>query len=307
VSAPPDRFRFDRRALARAFERASGSYDAAATLQADVRQELLSRLELFKLEPRLVLDLGAGTCQASLALSRRYRGARVLALDLVPAMLQAAPRRWWRRPFERIGADAHALPLAANNVDLVVSNLMLQWCDEPDLVFAELRRVLRPGGLVLFSTFGPDTLRELRDAWTAADAGEHVSRFADVRQLGDALMRACLSEPVVDVEYHHRHYPDAYALMHEIKSIGAANAAFARGRGLTGRRRMQRMIDAYEAQRQAPGLPATFEVIFGAAFGTGAALDASRAPAATPATDADPGETRVPLERIGRARTDHRA
>jgi len=257
-ASEPAAFSLDRQALARSFDQASGGYDAAAKLQRQVRTELLERLQYFALDPNCILDLGAGTCQASLALHRRYPRARVIALDLAPGMLRASPRPGWlRRRFERLCADAYALPLASRSADLIYSNLMLQWCDRPHLVFRELARVLKPGALLVFSSFGPDTLRELRLAWESVDHGIHVSQFPDMPQLGDAMLHAGLVEPVMDVE----------TLMRELKRIGARNAASQRLRSLTGRDRLRRMVASYEQQRTAAGLPATFEVIFGAAFG----------------------------------------
>jgi len=272
-------FALDRRALARAFNRAAAGYDAAAWLQKRARAELSERLQYFVLQPQTVLDLGAGTCQASIELARRYPRARVIALDLAEGMLAAAPRhgpRHWRpwRRIERICADAHALPLADRSVDLAFSSLMLQWSDRPDRLFVELARVLRPDGLLAFVSFGPDSLRELRDAWSEADggaSGAHVSEFPDMPQLGAALMHAGFIEPVMDVEQHRRDYPDADALMRELKRIGAHNAAAARQRGLTGRSRMHAMRAAYERERSARGLPATFQLLFGVAFRGGGA------------------------------------
>jgi malonyl-CoA O-methyltransferase len=261
-------FALDRHALARAFDRAGARYDAAALLQQRVRAELLERLQFFALEPHTILDLGAGTCRGALELRRRFARARIIAVDIAPGMLRAAPRvPWLRRRFERVCADACALPLASRSVDLVFSNLMLQWCDRPGLVFRELARVLKPGAVLVFSSFGPDTLKELRLAWESVDDAIHVSQFPDMPQLGDALMHAGLAEPVIDAEPQRLLYPDVHALMRELKLIGARNAASLRPRALTGRGRMQRMISAYETQRTAAGLPATFEVIFGAAFG----------------------------------------
>jgi malonyl-CoA O-methyltransferase len=294
MSVPP--FSLDRRALARSFNRAAAGYDAAAQLQQRVRAELLERLRFFTLTPQTILDLGAGTCHGSLALHRSYPRARVIALDIAPGMLKASPRPGWpRRRFERVCADACALPLAARSVDLVYSNLMLQWCDRPDMVFRELARVLKPGGVFVFASFGPDTLHELRLAWESVDRGVHVSQFPDMPQLGAALMHSRLLEPVMDVERHRLQYPDVHALMHELQRIGARNAASDRSRGLTGRARLQSMIQAYETRRTVAGVPATFEVIFGAAFGaaaqTGGDADAS-----------SPGEYVVPLTALRRSR-----
>jgi malonyl-CoA O-methyltransferase len=296
MDAAPDSFALDRRALARSFDRAAGGYDAAAQLQQRVRAELLERLRFFALAPQVILDLGAGTCQAALALHRSYPRARVIALDIAPGMLKASPRPGWpRRRFERLCADAYALPLAAGSVDLVYSNLMLQWCDRPDMVFRELARILKPGGVFVFASFGPDTLHELRLAWESVDHGVHVSQFPDMPQLGAALMHAGLLEPVMDVERHRLQYPDVHALMRELQRIGAHNAASDRSRGLTGRARLQRMIAAYETRRTVAGVPATFEVIFGAAFGAAAQTSGA-------ADSSLPGEYVVPLTALGRSR-----
>ena len=298
---PPPTFELDRRALVRSFSRAALHYEQSARLQRVVRQELLERLGYFKLTPQRILDVGAGTGQAAAALHARYAEAQVLAVDIAEGMLQAVPRvRWpWRRtPFARVCADARALPLPASSVEVIYSNLMLQWCDQPDAVFREFARVLRPGGVLLFSTFGPDTLHELRTAWAASDSASHVSRFADLQQLGDALTRAGLREPVMDREHYPLYYRDAHALMRELKQLGARNATRDRSRGLTGRARMRTMIDAYERLRTDEGLPATYEVIFGAAFGAQGAASSAADSSAPGAPAASPREFAVPLSSV---------
>jgi malonyl-CoA O-methyltransferase len=268
VNDPRDIFQLDRRAVARAFDRASTSYDAAAALQDRVRNELLARLEELKQQPRAVLDLGAGTGHGARALKRRYPQAVVVAADIAPGMLeQARAQSRWRRRFERVRADAYALPFASGAFDLVFSNLMIQWCDDLDAVFAEIARVLRPGGLLLFSTFGPGTLAELREAWSAGDSSNHVNHFFDPHALGSALMQARLSEPVLDVDRIVARYPDVMTLMRELKAIGAHNVTQGRARGLTGRSRLAAMTRAYETQRRDGKIPATWEVIHATAWG----------------------------------------
>jgi malonyl-CoA O-methyltransferase len=266
---PRQIFGLDRQAVARAFDRASTSYDAAAALQDRVRDELLERLDELKIEPRAVLDLGAGTGHGTRALKRRHPKAVVVAVDIAPGMLaQARQQSRWLRRFERVRADAYALPFADGAFDLVFSNLMLQWCDDLDAVFAEIARVLKPGGLLLFSTFGPGTLAELREAWAAGDASNHVNHFFDPHALGSALMHAQLGEPVLDVDRIVAGYPDVMTLMRELKAIGAHNVTQGRARGLTGRRRLCAMTRAYENLRRDGKIPATWEIIHASAWGS---------------------------------------
>ena len=267
-----DPFALERAAVRNTFDRAGESYETAALLQARVGEELLARLEPFAFTPSVVLDLGAGTGRLSAQLKRRYRRARVMALDLAPGMLRQAARhqRWFGR-FERICADAGRLPLHAASVEVVFSNLMLQWCDPPDDTLAEARRVLKPHGFLAFSTFGPDTLKELRSAWGEADERTHVNRFLDMHDVGDALMRAGFTEPVLDVERLPVTYADVMSLMRDLKSIGARNMTAGRPRSLTGKGLLERMTEGYEAHRRDGKLPATYEVIYAVAWAGGAA------------------------------------
>ncbi len=283
-------FQLDRAGIRSSFDRASASYESAAGLQARVAGELLGRLDTFELKPQVVLDLGAGTGRDTRALKRRFPRATVIALDLAPGMLREARRHqmFWRR-FERVCGDAQRLPIAGASVDLVFSSLMLQWCEPLDAAFAEVRRVLRPGGFFGFSTFGPATLSELRAAWGQADGHNHVNHFIDMHDVGSALMRAGLGEPVLDVDRIEVDYPDARALMRDLKSIGAHNVTAGRPRALTGRARLARMEHAYEAYRRDGTLPATYEVIYGASWG-----EATR-------PGPIPGETRIAVDSIRRA------
>lgn len=286
--APDMEFRLEPREVARAFGAASHRYDAAAILQRAVRTELLSRLEGLQLSPRSVLDLGAGTGDAAAQLKRRYRRADVIAVDIAPPMLAATRKRshWWR-PIRCVEADARSLPLESSSIDLLFSNLMLQWVDPPDAALAEMRRVLRPGGLLLASSFGPETLQELRAAWSAVDDGAHVNRFIDVHDLGSALQRAGFIEPVLDVDRHVNHYADARALMRELKDIGAHNVNAGRSRALTGKSKLATMQAAYEPLRTARGLPATWQVVYAVAW----AADRDEARGATIS-----GETRIGID-----------
>lgn len=288
-----DVYRLERDAIRRAFDTASAGYDASAVLQHEVGGRMLERLDLVTIEPEVILDAGCGTGRTSLSLLKRYAGSMVAGLDLSEGMLRLARRQrsWFRAP-RPVCADAARLPLADDSVDLLFSNLMLQWCNDIDAVFAEFRRVLKPHGLVSFSTFGPDTLWELRSAWTEADGHIHVSRFLDMHDIGDALVRAGLAEPVMDVDYFRLTYEEVTDLMRDLKAIGASNAAAGRNRGLTGRRRLETVRAAYEKRRTRGRLPATWEVVYGHAWGPGAG--------AGPGQRLEAGEQLVPVSSISR-------
>ncbi|HWG69602.1 MAG TPA: malonyl-ACP O-methyltransferase BioC [Steroidobacteraceae bacterium] len=250
----------------RGFDRAALSYDGAAVLHREVGATLLQRLDLMTLTPRVVVDAGAGTGRASRALLGRYPKALVIALDSSPRMLRAAARKQpWLRRFARICGDAGRMPLADGSVDLILSNLMLQWCD-PEAVFAEFRRVLAPNGLLSFTTLGPDTLCELRSAWAEVDSHSHVNQFLDMHDVGDALVRGGFAAPVLDVERYTLCYPDVRRVASDLKATGARNATIGRARGLTGRGRFAALQKAYESFRSDGRLPATYEVVFGHAW-----------------------------------------
>ncbi len=257
----------DKRGARQAFERAAAAYDEAAVLQREIADRMLERLDYVRLQPRTILDLGAGTGYAIAPLQRRYRKARVLAADFALNMLAEARRRgsWLNRP-RCLCADAESLPLADGSVDLVFSNATLQWCTDLERTFRELLRVLRPGGLLMFSTFGPDTLRELREAWAAADGFSHVNLFLDMHDIGDALVRARFADPVMDAERMTVTFETVRALMRDLKLLGAHNVTAERPRGLTGRRRLEAVERSYETHRREGRLPATYEVIYGHAW-----------------------------------------
>lgn len=299
---------FDPRQVRRAFSRSASSYASAAKLQTEIEARLLESLDYYALDetrpdasrsdasrpeksrpedtkaPRVIVDLGCGPGGGARAMQQRWPKARVLALDLALPMLKrqtedhesAGLIRALTRPFVslrgaapmRICADARALPLADHCVDLLFSNLCLQWIEDLPAVFAGFRRVLRPGGMLVCSTFGPDTLHELRGAFAAADTVPHVSPFASIAQFGDALIAGGFRNPVLDRDELTTHYPDLPTLMRELRAIGATNALHARRHTLTGRGRFATAAKAYEQWRgthegdTANGtLPATWEVI----------------------------------------------
>ena len=259
----------DRTRVQRAFARAAPNYSATAILQKEVESRLLEQLDYFERAPARIVDVGAGPGRASAALKARWPKAQVIALDLALPMLREAKKNagWLRPKFQRVNADATALPLADGSVDLLFSNLCIQWVDDLPALFAEWRRVMAPGGLVLLSSFGPQTLHELREAFAAVDDDPHVSPFAPIQALGDALLASGFRDPVLDADTFTLTYRDASSLMHELRAIGAGNAARGRRRTLTGKQRMQRVHAAYEAFRRDGVLPATYEVFYAHAWG----------------------------------------
>ena len=264
------------RRVVRQFNRAAPGYERGAAFQQTVAERLVNRLQFMNIRPELVLDLGAGTGRAARALARKFQGARVVELDIAPAMLRQARPGWWRRRFSRLSwicADAHRIPLTAACVDLIFSSLLLQWCNALDGVFAEAARVLRPGGLLLFSTLGPDTLMELRESWRSVDKAVHVNGFIDMHDIGDALVSAGLRDPVMEVERFTLTYNDVFSLMRDLKQLGAQNATLGRRRTLTGKERMRQMVAAYELRRRDGQIPATYEVVYGHAWGGGPRRD----------------------------------
>jgi malonyl-CoA O-methyltransferase len=176
-------------------------------------------------------------------------------------------RRWLSRQ-HYLCADAEALPLRNASVDLVFSSLMLQWCHDLEAVFSGIRQIMRPGGLLLFSSLGPGTLMELRESWREAGDEEvvHVNSFYDMHDVGDALLRTGFADPVMEVENLTLAYGRVFDLMRELKRVGAYNINNGRRRSLTGTERMQRVVAAYEQRRRDGRLPATYEIVYGHAW-----------------------------------------
>jgi malonyl-CoA O-methyltransferase len=258
---------FDRRQLRRAFGRAAADYPTVAVLQREVESRLLEQLDYVTTAPARIVDIGCGPGRATALLRKRWPQAHTIGLDLALPMLQAARGPWWR-PLPRLCADAAALPLADDSVDLLFSSLCLQWIDDLPATLAGFRRVLRPGGMLLFSTFGAGTLAEMREAFASADGTDrHVSPFLPMQAIGDALLAAGFRDPVLDADRFTLTYAEPRALMRELRAIGAGNARLDRRRSLTGKARMQRAFDAYEAFRDGDTLPATYEVCYAHAWG----------------------------------------
>ena len=274
-----DSYHIDKKRARASFGRAADTYDAAAILQKQVREEMLSRLDLVKLNPQIILDAGCGTGLASHALQKRFTKSQVVSLDFALPMLQKTrstnPNNSLMGQMKRLlggtkqsllCADIEALPLATASLGLVWSNLAIQWCNDLDATLQEFHRVLKPESLLMFSTFGPDTLKELRIATSAQSGITSVSRFLDMHEIGDAMVRAGFSAPVLDVERFTLTYDDVKSVMRDLKSIGAHNATDGRARGLLGRGFLQNLEVSYEQFRKDGKLPATFEVVYGHAW-----------------------------------------
>jgi malonyl-CoA O-methyltransferase len=256
----------DQQQLRRACDRAAAGYDAGDVVAATIRARLLERFELFTLQPQCILDLGCGTGAAAEELQRRYPDALIINLDWSEAMLRQARGR----VAATLCADSHQLPLADASVDIVVSNMMLPGCRDPEGVFAEARRVLRNPGLLLFTTLGPDSLSELRRAWATVDPHSHVQVFPDMHNVGDALAKAGFREPVMDVEMLTVNYTAIRTLVDDLRAVAATNFSRNRLRGLTTPRRWQQLVTAMDTGRNPAGkLPVSVEIVTGQAW-TGA-------------------------------------
>lgn len=286
-------YHLDKRLVQRAFDGAAREYDKNAVLQHEIGRRMLERLDLMRVRPSVILDAGAGTGIHSKALAQRYQ-CRVAALDIAHAMLLVARQRssfsskWFTRRQTFVCGDMESLPLRTGSVDMIFSNLGLQWCNDLDRALSEFCRVLKPGGLLMFSTFGPDTLTELRASWNKVDQHNHVNAFIDMHDIGDALVRARFANPVMDVERHTLTYPELGTLLHDLKSIGAHNVTAGRPHGLTGKGRLRQLTAAYENYRTDGVLPASYEVIYGHAW----------TPATMPQQTSRDGVVSIPLSSL---------
>ena len=260
--------RLDKSAVRKSFNRSAARYDQSAVLQAEVLERLLERLDYIKLKPELIVDLGCGTGQAIKPLLKRYKKSSVLSLDMAERMLLEARKkyRWLDRKW-LVNGDMEQLPLKDNCVDMIFSSLALQWSNDLAATFSEFKRVGRAGGLLMFTTFGVNTLKELRQSWLDIDNSPRVHRFADMHDIGDLLMAARLAEPVMDMENIVVEYRDFNDLLRDLKAIGATNAEQSRSRGLMTAGKLKALKQAYEKIALVDGrYQATYEVVYGHAW-----------------------------------------
>ena len=258
----------DKKIIRQHAEQVADTYDASAVLQKEIARRLSERLDYIKLQPKQVLDVGSGTGFITEDLFKRYPKAQLIAMDFALNMVKKCKKGggWLRKP-KAVCADAEQLPFKADSVDLIVSNLMLQWSNDLAKTFAGFQSVLAPNGLLLFTTFGPDTLKELRQSWAMVDDKPHTSSFTDMHEIGDALLQAGFVNPVTDMEIITMTYANVRQIMHDLKKIGSGNAVTQRQKGLMGKDKFSAFEQAYEQFKTADGLyPASWEVIYGHAW-----------------------------------------
>jgi malonyl-CoA O-methyltransferase len=253
------------------FNRAAATYSQHDFLQKEVVLRTLQQLDYIRITPNNVIDLGSGTGGGSKALIETFKKAKIFQLDIALSMLQYAqaqikiPNRWLEKK-RMICGDIEMLPLADKSVDLAFSSLALQWGVQPDICFREIRRIMNPGGLFLFSTLGPDTLRELRQAFKAISDIPHTNGFLDIHDVGNLLSSNGFSDPVLEADLITVEYDDLQDLMKDLKGIGASNVSQQRSRGLLGKQKLTTLREEYEKFRIKDKLPATYEVIIGHAW-----------------------------------------
>jgi malonyl-CoA O-methyltransferase len=256
----------------RGFDRAAEHFSGADFVHRVTCEGLFARLEPVTLTADVVVDLGCASGAAIPLLEKRFRRARIVGVDFSTRMLQQARahKRWLSRA-AFLQSDARALPFASHSVDVVFANMLLPWLDEPAELGREVCRVLRKDGLFVFATLGPDSLLPLRRAWRQIDNFEHVNRFLDMHDIGDALVRAGLRDPVLDVDRLGVSYREPAALFRDLTASGARNALAGRQKSLTGRGRFERMSQNLWTDAGDAGLELELELVYGHCWGRGAA------------------------------------
>ena len=259
---PPVNFALRRRVR----NRSAAKHEQINFFCEEIAGRMFERLDYIKLEPRVILDLNCALGASSSKLAKRFPDALVIPCDPALGLLRmhAAPKKlfsWFGKSLNRVCGEAHALPIAAKSVDLVWSNLFALSYDAPSII-RELKRVLKPGGLLMLSTLGPDTLKELRAAFSQVDSLSHIQPQVDMHDLGDMLAHEGFQTPVVDMEMVTLTYPDVKTLARDLRAAGASNLEATRRATLSGKNRWANVGRAYEAKRHENRLPATFEIIY---------------------------------------------
>lgn len=260
--------RLDKAAVKKSFNRAAKTYNDAAILQQEVLARLLDRLQYIRLSPRWIIDIGCGAGRGVAGLQKTYAKSSIVGLDLAHSMLQETKKQYGLFAKKRLlNADMERMPLAGNSFDLLFSCLTIQWANDLNAVFREVARIGKGGGLFMFTTFGPSTLVELRDSWLELDQRPHVHQFIDMHHIGDALMAAGFSQPVVDAEIIKLEYRDFLPILTDLKNIGASNAEKNRSKGLMTPNRLKKLEIAYRQKGfHNDRFVASYEVIYGHAW-----------------------------------------
>jgi len=256
----------DKAKVRRSFASAASSYDGMAALQRRVGLELLRRFPV-KERDGVLLDIGCGTGFFSHQLALQISGQYLIALDLALPMLQTSRSKYPGMTARYVCADAEYLPFATHSIAQIYSNLALQWAQDLAKTFVGFKQALQPGGRLVFATFGPATLRELKAAWACVDDYTHVNTFYSIDEVKDFLHAAGFQDLSLDHVVYQSSYPSVQSLMRELKGIGAHNVNHARNPKPTTKSQLQQMIDCYEAKMREGQILASYEIIFGEAVG----------------------------------------
>ncbi len=260
--------KLEKQTIADSFSKAAANYEASAFLQKEVASRLLERLALMNVSPENILDAGCGTGFCTRILDKKFSKAKTTGIDIAPGMIEFAKQQ--KGFFNKIDyqvADIEQLSFANNRFDLIFSNLAVQWSVDLKRVFLELNRVLKPGGLLIFSSMGPDTLTELKQSWLQVDQNIHVNGFLDMHIIGDQVHNARFDNTVMDRDVITMTYQTMLGLMKDLKAIGAHNMDSGRHKGLLGKAKFEKLKKAYEVFRWEDGqLPATYEIVYGHAW-----------------------------------------
>lgn len=247
-------------AIALSFSRAAVEYDQYAALQRRIGRTLLAGLCSTQ-QMSTLLDLGCGTGYFSNVLKNMFPQSTLLGLDLAEGMLLQAKRTINNVTW--LAGDAENLPFKSNSVDIIFSNLALQWCHDFTKVLDEVYRVLKSGGLFVFTTLCDGTLFELKKSWQQVDNHTHVNQFITLAEYTAMLNGSCFSIDNCYCQSEVAYYPTLTELMTDLKGIGAHNINPNRSKGLTSRQQLVTLVKAYECYRNEYGLPLTYQVLYG--------------------------------------------
>lgn len=258
------------------FGRIARNYQKMAVVPQEINRRLLAHLDYMRLQPEVILELGAATGYGMKLLRQRYPAATIVAVDSTQVMLTTLRKKagWFRRPMT-VCADIVSLPFLPQSVDLIVANLTLNYCANLADLLVDMRRLLKPDGLLVFSLLGVDSFKEFKQAWAAVDSQQHVENFVDMHDIGDLLVQAKFLDPVMEMEHLTLTYSNLTALWQELKNTGATYCVKDVAKGLLGKSKFKQFLLAYEKFKQADGrYPLTLEIIYGHAWGNSITADA---------------------------------